>query len=76
MVPIRTRTVFHIRQEIPRDFRRPRYTISWQSVEIVEERPYCARHAPSVKPVLEETPKIINHGDHFEIPGTAWQRSH
>jgi hypothetical protein len=74
MVPIRTRTICHIRREIPRDKRRAPYTITWHSVEIVAERPYCAAHAVAVTPILEESAKMVHEGDHVEIPGSGYER--
>jgi hypothetical protein len=67
LVPIRVRTITYERREIPRDRRRQPYTIQWQSVEIVEERPYCPLHAPSVIPTVEPSTKVVHLDDH-ELP--------
>ena len=71
MVPTRVRTITYVRREIPRDRHRQPYTIRWQSAEIVEERPYCSRHASGVTPTVEPSPKVVQLDDHLLPPSRA-----
>ena len=69
LVPTRVRTVCYERLEVPRDRRRRPFTSRWQSLEILEERPYCAAHAAAVTPTTDPASKLIHLPDHLLPPG-------
>ena len=71
MVATRVRTITYVRREIPRDRHRQPYTIRWQSAEIVEERPYCSRHAAGVMPTTERSAKVVHLEDHLLPPSRS-----